>query len=266
MVSGKQRRLCRLFGADGRSLLIALDHSVTTGAGGGLSNMAAVLRAVVDGGADAVVAHRGTAAREMPVQRTTALIIHLSGNTVLSGRPELKASVCDPETALALGADAVSAHVTLGAGSVEDRTALAELGRIAASCDRLGLPLLVMTYVDDTVDPTAGTCGPAILHAARVAAELGADMVKVAHPGTAYLAELAATVHVPVVIAGGAAAGSWDDFAESGKKVIGAGLAGLCVGRRVFGSGDPALATARLRAIVHGETAPPAGDSLEDAR
>ena len=258
MVSGKQRRLRRLFGADGRSLLIALDHSVTTGAGGGLSNMAAVMRAAVEGGADAVVAHRGAAAREMPVQQTTALIIHLSGNTTLSGRPELKTRVCDPETAFALGADAVSAHITLGAGAAEDRAALADLGRIAASCDRLGVPLLVMAYLGATIDPAAASPGPVVLHAARVAAELGADMVKTAHPGEQYLGELAATVPVPVVIAGGAAAGSWHDFLDSGKKVIGAGLAGLCVGRRVFGSGDPAWATARLRSIVHGE--PPRGD------
>ncbi|HZB31226.1 MAG TPA: 2-amino-4,5-dihydroxy-6-one-heptanoic acid-7-phosphate synthase [Streptosporangiaceae bacterium] len=271
MVSGKQRRLCRLLGADGRSLLIALDHSVTTGAGGGLSNMAAVLRAVVDGGADAVVAHRGAAAKEMPLRPATALVIHLSGNTTLSGRPALKARVCDPETAFALGADAVSAHLTLGAGHTEDRAALADLGRIAASCDRLGVPLLVMTYVDGAADPAAASLGPAVLHAARVAAELGADMVKTAHPGDDHLAELAATVPVPVVIAGGAATGSWDDFIAAGKKVIGAGLAGLCVGRRVFGSGDPARATARLRAIVHGESLarpaePPAGIAMENAR
>ncbi|HEU5158574.1 MAG TPA: 2-amino-4,5-dihydroxy-6-one-heptanoic acid-7-phosphate synthase [Streptosporangiaceae bacterium] len=250
MVSGKQRRLRRLLGADGRSLLVALDHSVTTGPGGGLANMAAAMRAAVDGGADAIVAHRGAAAREMPVQRTTALVVHLSGNTALGGRPELKTRVCDPETAFALGADAVSAHITLGAGPAEDRPALADLGRIAASCDRLGVPLLVMSYVGAAA---AGERGPAVLHAARVAAELGADMVKTAHPGETYLAELAAAVPVPVVIAGGEADGPWDDFVAAGKKVIGAGLAGLCVGRRVFGSGDPARATARLRAVVHGE-------------
>jgi DhnA family fructose-bisphosphate aldolase class Ia len=249
MVSGKQRRLRRLLGADGRSLLVALDHSVTVGAGGGLSDMASVMRAVVEGGADGIVAHRGSAAREMPVQRTTALIVHLSGNTTLSDRPELKTRVCEPESAFALGADAVSAHVTLGGGHAEDRMALADLGRIAASCDRLGMPLLVMTYVGGTADNP----GPGILHAARVAAELGADIVKAAHPGEEYLAELAATVPAPVVIAGGQADGSWDDFVATGKKVIGAGLAGLCVGRRVFGSPDPAKATAHLRAIVHGE-------------
>jgi DhnA family fructose-bisphosphate aldolase class Ia len=248
MVSGKQRRLRRLLGGDDRTLLVALDHSVTVGAGGGLSDMASVMRAVVDGGADAIIAHRGSAAREMPVQRTTALVVHLSGNTALSPGSELKTRVCDPETAFALGADAVSAHITLGSGHQEDRAALSDLGGIARTCDRLGMPLLVMTYVD------AGTRerGPMVLHAARVAADLGADIVKAAHPGEEYLAELASTLPVPVVIAGGQADGSWENFLESGKKIIGAGLAGLCVGRRVFGSPDPVTATAQLKAVVHG--------------
>jgi hypothetical protein len=47
MVSGKQRRLCRSLGADGGRLLIALHHSVHTGAG-----MASVPRGVVEGGSD----------------------------------------------------------------------------------------------------------------------------------------------------------------------------------------------------------------------
>jgi DhnA family fructose-bisphosphate aldolase class Ia len=248
MVSGKQRRLRRLLGEDDRTLLVALDHSVTLGAGCGLSDMSSVMRAVVEGGADGVIAHRGSAAREMPVQRTTSLIVHLSGNTALSPGSELKIRVCDPETAFALGADAVSAHITLGRGHQEDRAALADLGAIARTCDRLGMPLLVMTYIDaDGKGP-----GPVVLHAARVAAELGADVVKAAHPGEDYLAELAATIPVPVVIAGGQADGSWDEFLDSGKKIIGAGLAGLCVGRRVFGSPDPAKATAQLKAVVHG--------------
>jgi DhnA family fructose-bisphosphate aldolase class Ia len=249
MVSGKQRRMRRLFGEDGKTFLVAVDHSVTTGPVGGLFDMSSVLRSVVAGGADAVVTHRGSAARAMPVQRTTALIIHLSGNTALSLVPELKTRVCDPETAAALGADAVSAHITLGGGHREDRDALADLGQIARSCDRLGLPLLVMTYV--RVEPV--NRANAVVHAARVAAELGADLVKSAHPGEAHLADLVTNIPVPVVLAGGETDSSWDDFVYSAKNAMGAGLAGLCVGRRVFGNPAPARATAELRAIVHGE-------------
>lgn len=249
MVTGKERRLRRLLGEDGRTLLIAVDHSVTLGAVGGLTDMGSVMRAVVEGGADGVVTHRGSAVRAMPVQRETALLIHLSAGTALSPEPELKTRVCTPEAALALGADALSTHITLGAGSSEDRAALSCLGTLAADCDRMGLPLLVMTYVrTEASDP-----GPAVLHAARIAAELGADIVKAAHPGDRYVAELVAGVPVPVVLAGGATDGGWEDFYQSAKAALGAGVAGLCVGRHVFGSTDPVRATADLRALVHGE-------------
>ncbi|WFF05882.1 hypothetical protein O7622_22845 [Micromonospora sp. WMMD1076] len=255
MVSGKQRRLARLLGDDGRTLLVAVDHTVTMGTVGGLSDMGRVLRAVVAGGADGVVTHRGTAAHEMPVQRDTALIVHLSGNTDLSPGSEVKTRVCEPEAALALGADAVSAHVTLGCGSPEDRAALANLGDLASSCDRLGLPLMVMTYVRTTPDRH----GRAVVHAARVAADLGADLVKTAHPGAEHVSDLAGSIPVPVVVAGGEAAGTWDDFLHSAKNAMGVGLAGLCVGRWVFGSTDPARAVAELQAVVHGEEQAPTG-------
>ncbi|MGA5301837.1 2-amino-4,5-dihydroxy-6-one-heptanoic acid-7-phosphate synthase [Nucisporomicrobium flavum] len=247
--------MARLLRDDGRTLLVAVDHAVTLGTVDGLSDMGKVLRAVVAGGADAVVTHRGTAAHQMPVQRGTALIVHLSGNTDLSPGSELKTPVCQPETAMALGADAVSAHVTLGCGSQEDRAALADLGHLASSCDRLGIPLMVMTYVRTTPDRH----GRAVVHAARVAAELGADLVKTAHPGEEYLPDLAGSIPVPVVIAGGEAAGTWDDFLDSAKNAMGVGLAGLCVGRWVFGSPDPARAVAALRAVVHGEEQAPTG-------
>ncbi|UXY30445.1 hypothetical protein [Streptomyces sp. HUAS TT20] len=249
MVTGKERRLRRLLGEDGKTLLVAVDHSLTLGAIGGLTDMGSVMDAAVAGGADGVVSHRGSAARCMPVQRGTALVVHLSGATALSPRSELKTRVCAPEAALALGADALSAHVTLGGGSAEDRAALADLGSLAADCDRLGIPLLAMTYVrTEAPDP-----GPAVLHAARIAAELGADIVKAAHPGDEHVAELAATVPAPVVLAGGQADSGWDEFCESAKAAMGAGVAGLCVGRRMFGAADPVRATADLRAIVHGE-------------
>ena len=249
MVSGKERRLRRLIAGDGKAFLVAVDHSVTTGPTDGLADMPRVLEAIVAGGADAIIAHRGTASRAMPVQRETGIVIHLSGNSRLSNDSDLKIRVCDPETALALGADAVSAHLTFSGEHREDREALADLGRIARSCDQLGLPLLVMTYTRVAPDKRSR----AILHGARIANELGADIVKAANPGEDYLHDLAATLTVPVVIAGGEANDHWEDFLKSVRTILAAGVAGVCVGRRFFTQADPARATAALRAVVHGD-------------
>lgn len=248
MIGGKERRLRRILGPDARTLLVAVDHALTGGVEG-LSRMSALLPAVVAGGADGVVMHRGAATRSMPAQRETALIIHLSGNTQLSPGSELKTRVCDPETALALGADLVSVHVTFGCGHQEDRAALADFGRVAATCDRLGLPLLAMTYVADA----SGRHADRIIHAGRAVAELGADVVKAAHPGAEHLGEMAASIEVPVVLAGGESTGGLDDYIGSVKDAIGKGIAGVCVGRRVFGSVDPAETVRRIGSAVHGE-------------
>ena len=248
MTTGKERRLRRLLSDDGRSLLIAVDHAVTTGFAGGLLDVGRTMRDAVAGGADGVVAHRGSAERQMPAQRGTGLIVHLSGNTGLSAESDLKVRVCDPETALALGADAVSAHVTLGCGHAEDREALRDLGAIAGTCQRLGLPLLAMTYVRSASTPSHRE----VLHAARVAAELGADLVKTTSSDLDTAAELAARIPVPVVLAGGSPADEWEAFLDFSAEALRAGVAGLCVGRRVFGRPDPAAAVAQLSALVHG--------------
>lgn len=250
MATGKQRRMARLLGEDGKTFIVAVDHSFTTGRLGGLSDMTEVLRAVVQGGADAVIGHRGTVTRSMPLQRHTGAVIHLSGSSVLCPDDDTKTRVCDPEVAMALGADAVSAQLTVGAGNRNDRKAFADIRRITRSCDQLGLPLLLMTYVRVTEEKRAN----AILHAARIAEELGADIVKAAHPGEHHLADLASTVTVPVVIAGGEAHGSWNGFLSCAENIIAAGLAGLCVGRRIFGHAEPARATAELREVIHGRS------------
>lgn len=248
MVNGKERRLRRLLDEDGRTLLVAVDHSLTTGKAGGLANMPLVLEQIVRGGADAIVAHRGSASAAMPVQRGTALVIQLSGSMALShDGPRQQTRVCDPATAMALGADAVSAQLTLGMGRAEDREGLRHVGQVAGECDRLGLPLLVMAYAAAAPAQQA----EATIHAARAAAELGADIVKAAHPGAGHLDEIVETVMVPVVLAGGEATGSWPEFLQAAGRAIDAGVAGLCVGRRIFGHADPTRATSELHARVH---------------
>lgn len=250
IISGKDRRLARLFGPDGRTFLVAADHGVTTGFDSGLGDMAPLLAAVAEGGADGVVVHRGTAKRHAPVQRGTALVVHLSGSTDLSPDGDVKTAVCSVESAVALGADAISVHVTLGCGAADDRAALADLGAVSTDCERFGMPLLVMTYVRPGGPRSAGA---AALHAARVAAEMGADVVKATSPDLETSHALATKIGVPVVVAGGETGrgATFEDFLETSRLTLETGVAGLCVGRWVFTHTDPARATRALRDLVH---------------
>ncbi len=253
--SGRERRLGRLLGPDGRTFLVAADHGVTTGFDSGLGDMGPLLAAVCAGGADGVVVHRGTAKRHVPVQRQTAMLVHLSGSTNLSPDGDVKTAVCSVESAVALGADAISVHVTLGTGAAEDRAALGDLGAVSTDCDRFGMPLLVMTYVRPGGPRSPGA---AALHAARVAAEMGADVVKATSPDLETTHALATRIDVPVVVAGGevggASGGTFDDFVERCRQSLQTGIAGLAVGRWVFNHADPETATRTLRELVHGDS------------
>src|SRR5256886_17560914 len=80
---------------------------------------------------------------------------------------------------------------------------LGDLGTGAADCDRLGFPALAMMYARGPAlrDPYDVDV---VRHAARVGAELGADIVKTTYTGSAEtFREVVRGCSVPVVVAGG---------------------------------------------------------------
>ena len=131
------------------------------------------------------------------------LIIHLSASTALasgaqSTRKELVSTV---EQAIRLGATGISTHVNLGSDFEADQ--LKDMGLVAEECDKWGMPLLAMMYVRDGSREHEFD-GSKIAHAARVAEELGADLVKVNYSGSEKsFKEVINGVKIPVLIAGG---------------------------------------------------------------
>lgn len=144
--SGKPLRWRRLsLAGDDRHLLIPLDHSVSDGPVAPPGQWEELLKALVAGGADGIVVHKGRARTLDPaLLRNCALVVHLSASTTCSADVDAKVLVGDVEEAVALGADAVSVHVNIGSDT-EGRQ-LADLGAVARSCDTWGMPLIAMVY------------------------------------------------------------------------------------------------------------------------
>ena len=247
--SGRERRLRRLFDVrSGRTVILPIDQPVTLGPLAGLESVAEQVQPLLRSGPDAVVAHPGLLRRLSPaLPAQTTLIAHLSAGTALSGRGHVKTLSGTVAGALRTGADAVSVQVTFGIP--EERGMIADLGAVAAACAEWGVPLLAMCYVHE-VDPVREPAK--IAHAARAAAELGADVVKVPYTGSA---ESFATVtrgcFAPVVVAGGERSATWEDVLTMARTAVVAGAAGVCIGRNVFQHEQPTSALAELRATVH---------------
>jgi len=244
---GKKRRLKRIFRHDNRTVIVPMDHGVTVGPVTGLVNMQEIVNKLLHGGVDAVVIHRGVA--KHVDTGNAGLIVHLSGITKLGPNPNNKVQVCSVEEAVRIGADAVSVHVNVGAEQ-EDKM-LAKLGRVADDCDRYGVPLLAMMYPrgPKIQNPHAVDV---VAHAARLGAELGADLVKTNYTGNSEtFKEVVRSCYVPVIIAGGPKVETVREVLQMVHDSIKAGGAGLSIGRNVFQHENPTLMVKALSAIVH---------------
>ncbi|MEM3728790.1 MAG: 2-amino-3,7-dideoxy-D-threo-hept-6-ulosonate synthase [Candidatus Bathyarchaeia archaeon] len=247
MLSGKSKRMQRIFGNDGKTVIVPLDHGVTNGPMQGLVSMQSTIDKLVAGGADAVVLHKGIA-KNVDTKRL-GLIVHVSASTKVGPDANWKIRVCAIEEAIRLGCDAVSVHVNVGAD--REHEMLAELGRLADECDSWGIPLLAMMYprgpkVKSEHDPEL------VAHAARLGAELGADIVKTNYTGDPKsFRKVVEGCPVPLIIAGGPKVNSTRRLLEMVYDAIQAGCAGVSIGRNVFQHEDPTAITRALVGIVH---------------
>ncbi len=245
---GKEIRLRRIF-ADGKALIIAMDHGVSNGPLAGLEDIRKAVAAVAKGGATGVVLHKGAVrfAKEYFDSRLS-LLLHLNASTSLSTHTNRKVLVTRVEEAISHGADAISVHVNLG--GEEDHHMLEDLGATAGECDRLGMPLLAMMYprgenIKNPFDVDA------VKHVARVGAEIGADVVKTLYTGSPEtFREVVRGCPVPVVVAGGPKLDSETAALEMVAGSLAGGAAGVSMGRNVFQAKDPVTMTRAIARIL----------------
>ncbi len=243
---GKTARLARLFRDDRRAVVIALDHAQFKGPMDGLRSMPEAVEQAAQGGADGVILNPGVL-RDC-VSRYAgrcALILRITGaSTDANPVFDYHRPIASVERAVALGADAVIAMGFLGSSG--EAASLALLAEIAADCDRWGMPLVAEMLI---ADPAKQNDIPSIARGARVAYELGADVIKVYGAGDPAFADVPKSCPLPVLVAGGATA---EDPVSIAREAVRRGAAGVAFGRTVFGTKDPAAMVRALVAAVHG--------------
>ena len=248
---GKQIRLERIINRNSRkTVIIPMDHGVTIGPVAGLIDMKKTVDAIAEGGANAIVMHKGLVANgHRGSGKDVGLIIHLSASTKLAPDPNTKMLVCTVEEAVRFGADAVSIDINIGADDEKDM--LRDFGYVSREAQSWGMPLLAMMYtrgakIQNPFDVKY------VKHAARVGAELGADVVKVVYTGSvASFREVVAGCPVPVVIAGGEKMESDAQLLRIVAEAMEAGAAGVSIGRNVFQHKNPIRMIEAISVIVH---------------
>lgn len=258
---GKPIRLERIINREtGKSVIVPMDHGVTVGPIPGIENMREMVNAVAEGGANAVLGHMG-----LPLYghrhygKDVGLVLHLSGSTVWSPDPNAKVLVNTVENALRNGADCVSVHVNIGA--VNEADMLRDLGAVSVKCMEWGMPLLAMMYTRGAKFQSE-TTPEGVKHAARIAAELGADIVKVSYTGSpATFRKVVEGCPIPVLIAGGEKAKTDRAILQAVRGALDAGGAGVSIGRNAFQHKHPVRFVRAICAMVHENAS--VGESLK---
>jgi len=248
---GKRIRMDRIMNRDTKkTVIIPMDHGISIGPVSGLINIRETINKVAEGGANAVLLHKGIVrAGYRGYGKDIGLILHLSGSTDLGPDPNNKVQVATVEEAIKLGADAVSVHINVGSNTEPEQ--LKFLGKIAETCERWGMPLLAMMYprgekIRNQYDVEF------VKHAARIGAELGADIVKTNYTGDPdTFREVVKGCPVPVVMAGGPKTKSEEEFCQMVYDCIQAGGKGVAAGRNVFQHENPTAMVKVICGIVH---------------
>jgi DhnA family fructose-bisphosphate aldolase class Ia len=240
-------------GADGRWVVVAIDHPLYSWPCHNLADRARVLRTVTEAGADAVIASYGTIRDCREAFGTARPILKLDLTTVaIGGHYPVSEYVLawSLDNARQLGVDTVLTYVQLG--TPFELNALRNAAQVAAACDATGSTYVCEIMPAESEPP--GAPGDEALHVAaacRVGAELGAHVIKTTLPQPPSELQQATGFGVPVLIAGGAWVDDREDLLAATREAMASGAAGVAFGRNVWCADDPGKVVSALRNIVH---------------
>lgn len=238
---GMKNRLSRIFGADGKSLMLACDHGFIMGPTGGVERIDLSIVPLLEY-ADCLMCTRGILRSVIPPTNTvpvclrsdagTSILTNLNDNVVIAA-----------EEAIRVNAAAMAVMVAIGDELTEAKT-VANLYHTVDIGQKYGIPVMGVTAVGKQMTRDAKY----FRLATRMCAENGANIVKTYY--TEGFETVTAACPVPIVIAGGKKVPEREAL-EIAYKAINDGAAGVDMGRNVFQSEHPAAMIQAVSAVIH---------------
>jgi class I fructose-bisphosphate aldolase len=136
------------------------------------------------------------------------------------------------EDAVRLGVDCVKLLMPWNVSTQEKVNLTERLGKVVSDAGKWDMPVMIEPVL--LGEPRSKEVVAAEFEVARIAYDIGADIVKIAFPGPDYTAKLVQELKVPLVIAGGPMTGSFEDAVREVRDTVAAGAQGLIVGRNVW--------------------------------
>jgi len=254
-MSGKKIRLGRLF-SRGNAVIVAADHGEFDGPISGMIDLPAALSNGLNLEVDGVLLSPGmvTHCAQIFARRGAPLaIMRLNWSSLYAFHWDYNQAATVPaievEDAIARGADIVLVALHLGTGSEEqDARSVEVFCRLANQAHRLGIPVIGEFFPAHYTKLTQEQMHDLVYSGARIAAELGADLIK-----TFYTHRFPAVVEacpIPVLALGSEKAPTQLQALQLAEQEVRDGARGVVFGRNALQVPDPKRFQAALCAVV----------------
>ncbi|MCX7027051.1 MAG: hypothetical protein NT061_06155 [Spirochaetes bacterium] len=240
-MGGITRNSAGIFDGRGHLFLLALDHA-QSGVTLGLEKSWELMDRLSDSALSGFILNVGLAGRMAEpgfLRKKLVLRTSFGGSQLASDYATIHANHVSPETALLLGADAVLMMAVLG-GS--DYLGLQEVAADIDAYHQFAIPVIVEILAADFSRTNSFDVQ---YNGARVAAELGADIVKAFYVDG--FDKVTAACPVPVILAGGP---KDRDITSVAKQALSEGARGFAFGRNIFQAENPEAVVEKLGKIL----------------
>lgn len=243
---GKRRRLSQIVAEDGHALMLAIDHGYFMGATHGMEKPAEAIKDLLPF-VDSLMLSPGILKTDVSPDFGKGIVLRASGgNTILDSDIDNEELILTAEEAVKMNTSGVA--VSIFVGSEYSHQTIMNLTDMVNDASSFDLPVLGVTAVGKALADKKEK--RYLTHASRLAAELGADIVK-----TYYcegFSEVVAKCTVPIVVAGGPKLDTYKDVLNLCYNAINEGAIGVDMGRNIWQSEYPAAIIQGVNKIIHG--------------
>ncbi|WP_432632528.1 3-hydroxy-5-phosphonooxypentane-2,4-dione thiolase [Brachyspira sp.] len=242
---GKKNRLSKIVMEDGRALMLAIDHGYFMGATHGMEMPKVQVEKLLPH-IDSLMLSPGILTSQIDADFNKGIVLRASGgNTILESDIDNEGLILSAKNAVKLNASAIAVSIFVGAE--HSHQTILNLTDAINDAMEYDLPVLGVTAVGKALKDKKEK--RYLTHASRLAAELGADIVK-----TYYcegFEEVVKKTTVPIIVAGGPKLDTYKDVLDLCYNAIQCGAIGVDMGRNIWQSDYPEAITAGVAHIIH---------------
>lgn len=240
---GMKNRLSKIIKPENsRCVMLAVDHGYFLGPTERLENPRETIGPLLNY-ADSLMLTRGVLRTSVIPESNTPIVLRVSGGSSIIGEDLSKETIVTSiEEAIKLNASCLALSIFVG--SKYEFQTLKNLSRLVNEGEKYGIPVLAVTAVGKEMVRDSRYLGLAC----RIAAELGAHVVKTYH--CLDFDNVVKGCPVPVIIAGGKKLAERDAL-QLTFDALKDGASGVDMGRNIWQSDNPIAMIKAVRAIVH---------------